>query len=156
MERGRFSLIEEKITLFRAMQYPKIESISLKNAEQIEDAYKNGAEWCSYGWSEGQIEYFPTQKSTFDKLQDIDGHEHDCGRPGINGGFIGNENVRFGANCYGIKPAETVEDRNRLKNQTIYPKSKEDIEQDKRVDYWKNKLDSIEISPFSKGNWNRV
>ncbi len=40
MERGRFSLVEEKITLFRAMQYPKIESISLKNAEQIEDAYK--------------------------------------------------------------------------------------------------------------------
>lgn len=40
MERGRFSLVEEKITLFRAMQYPKIESISLKNAEQVEDAYK--------------------------------------------------------------------------------------------------------------------
>jgi hypothetical protein len=28
---------------------------------------------------------FPTQKETWDKLQKIKGHEHDCGRPGING-----------------------------------------------------------------------
>ena len=33
----------------------------LANYDEIEQAYKNGAEWCSYGWSEGQMAYFPTQ-----------------------------------------------------------------------------------------------
>ena len=128
----------------------------LATYDQIEDAHKSGAEWCGYGWSEGQMAYFPTQKSTFDKLQDIEGHEHDCGRPGINGGFIDNPNVRFGVNCYGRKPGETSEDKARLKNSTVYPKTQEDIEQDKRVEYWRNKLASVEISPFSHNNWNRV
>ncbi len=128
----------------------------LATYDQIEDAHKSGAEWCGYGWSEGQMAYFPTQKSTFDKLQDIEGHEHDCGRPGINGGFIDNPNVRFGVNCYGRKPGETSEDKARLKNSTVYPKTLEDIEQDKRVEYWRNKLANVEISPFSHDNWNRV
>ena len=39
------------------------------------------------------------------------GHEHDCGRPGINGGFIDNPNVRFGVNCFGTKPAISAEEQ---------------------------------------------
>ena len=38
------------------------------------------------------------------KLQGDENLKNACGRPGINGGFIGNPNVRFGANCYGVKP----------------------------------------------------
>ena len=48
--------------------------------------------------------YFPTQYDKWKKLQTIKGHENDCGRPGINGGFIDNPNVRFGINCFGYKP----------------------------------------------------
>ena len=59
---------------------------------QIEDAYKSGAEWCNYGWSDNQLALFPTQKTTWHKLQKIKGHKHDCGRAGINGGFIANPN----------------------------------------------------------------
>jgi hypothetical protein len=40
--------------------------------------------------------FYPTQKTTWDKLQKIKGHKHDCGGPGINGGFIQNPRVRFG------------------------------------------------------------
>ena len=29
--------------------------------------------------------------------------KHACGRPGINGGFIDNPYIKFGANCYGVK-----------------------------------------------------
>jgi hypothetical protein len=36
-------------------------------------------------------------------LQKIKGHEHDCGRPGVNGGYIANPLVKFGVNCYGNK-----------------------------------------------------
>ena len=35
--------------------------------------------------------YFPTQKDTWDKLQNNPNTKHACGRPGINGGFIDNK-----------------------------------------------------------------
>lgn len=34
---------------------------------QIVEAYNKGAEWCSYGWSEGQTAYYPTQKCNWEK-----------------------------------------------------------------------------------------
>ena len=36
----------------------------LATYSQIEDAYKNGAEWCNYGWSANQMAFYPTQKTT--------------------------------------------------------------------------------------------
>ena len=54
----------------------------LATYSQIENAYKSGAEWCNYGWSKDQMAYYPTQKTTWHKLQKIKGHKHDCGRPG--------------------------------------------------------------------------
>ena len=128
----------------------------LATYDQIENAYKNGAEWCSYGWSKDQMAYFPTQKSTFEKLQLIDGHEHDCGRPGINGGYIANPNVRFGVNCYGMKPGPTSAEKSLMENSTIYPKTAEDLKNEKRVQYWKNKLSTLELSPFNKNSWNAI
>ena len=50
---------------------------------------------------------FPTQKKLYDKLQKIPGHENDCGRQGVNGGYIKNPHVKFGVNCYGKKPKKT-------------------------------------------------
>lgn len=41
----------------------------LATYDEIEDAYTNGAEWSTYGWSEEQHAYFPTQKETWAKLQ---------------------------------------------------------------------------------------
>ena len=41
----------------------------LASYKELEDAYKEGAEWCSYGWSDGQMALFPTQMSTWKKLQ---------------------------------------------------------------------------------------
>ena len=67
----------------------------LADYSQVENAYREGAEWCGYGWSANQMALYPTQKTTWNGLQKIKGHEHDCGRPGINGGFIANENVRL-------------------------------------------------------------
>ena len=74
--------------------------------DQIEASYKNGGEWCNYGWSEGQMAYFPTQKDTWNSLQENPDTKNVCGRPGINGGYIDNPYIHFGANCYGIKPKQ--------------------------------------------------
>jgi hypothetical protein len=128
----------------------------LANYDQVENAYKSGGEWCNYGWSDKQMALFPTQKETWDKLQKIKGHEHDCGRPGINGGFIDNKNIQFGVNCYGYKPVITAAETDKMQHAPIFPQSMSDIEHQKRVDYWKKRIPEIMLSPFSRSTWSII
>ena len=123
---------------------------------EVEDSYKNGGEWCNYGWSEGQMALFPTQQKTFDKLQKIEGHENDCGRPGVNGGYISNPEVRFGVNCYGFRPRMTETDKSLMENTPIYPKTTKDLVMEKRVDYWRDKLSEVLVSPFNHNSWSKL
>ena len=125
----------------------------LASYDQIEKAYNNGAEWCNYGWSANQLALFPTQKQTYEHLQKTPGHENDCGRAGVNGGYIANPNIKFGVNCYGYKPKITNEEEELMKTATPYPESAQDIAFQKRVDYWKNKVDEILVSPFNYSSW---
>ena len=84
----------------------------LASYDEIERAYNNGANWCSYGWSQEQMALFPTQKAIYNELKKIPGHEYDCGRPGINGGFFNEPKIKFGVNCYGVKPKANERDKN--------------------------------------------
>ena len=126
---------------------------NLATYDQIEKAYNSGAEWCNYGWSADQMALFPTQKQTYNHLQTIPGHENDCGRAGINGGYIANPRIKFGVNCYGYKPKITQEEEELMKTSTPYPETAKDIAFQKRVDYWKNKVDEILVSPFNYNSW---
>jgi hypothetical protein len=126
----------------------------LATYNQIEESYSKGAEWCNYGWSDGQMALFPTQQKTWDKLQTIEGHENDCGRPGVNGGKIDNPNARFGVNCYGFKPIITPAEQDNMKNTPIYPVSMKDLELQKKLDYWKKRVPEILLSPFNKNSWS--
>jgi len=128
----------------------------LANYSEIESSYKAGSEWCGYGWSADQMALFPTQQSTWDGLQKIEGHENDCGRPGINGGYMANPKLKFGANCYGYKPRMTEDEQLIMANTTVYPKTKEDMAMDERVDYWKQKLKNVLVAPFNSKRWSRV
>lgn len=128
----------------------------LATYKEIEDAYKEGGEWCNYGWSDGQMALFPTQQKTFDELQKIEGHENDCGRPGVNGGYIANPKVKFGVNCYGFKPRMTSTEEDLMASEPIYPKTAKDIAMENRVNYWKDKLSDILVSPFNHNTWSRL
>ena len=128
----------------------------LANIEDMEKAYDKGADWCSYGWSENQMALFPTQRDKWETLQDIEGHENDCGRPGINGGYIDNPNVRFGINCYGEKPDITPEEAQQMAETPVYPETEEEKEFDKRVDFWSKRIDKIMVAPFNSDSWNMV
>lgn len=128
----------------------------LATYKQIEEAYNEGAEWCNYGWSSDQMVLFPTQQKTFDKLQEIPGHEHDCGRPGINGGYIANPNAQFGVNCFGNKPRIREEERMLMKNTTPFQETKEDLLFDKKVDVMRNNIDEILVSPFNYKSWSQL
>ena len=123
---------------------------------EIESSYNEGAEWCNYGWSDEQMALFPTQKSTYDNLQKIPGHSHDCGRPGINGGYIANPLVKFGVNCYGHKPKINQEEQHLMDVTTPYPKTEKDLLMEQRIAYWKNKLDEILVSPFNYISWSKI
>jgi hypothetical protein len=124
----------------------------LADYQQIENAYKSGAEWCSYGWSKGQMALFPTQKLTFDKLQKISGLENSCGRTGINGGYMKNPKVRFGVNCYGIKGKPTTKERqNMLNNRHVrLPKT----ENNKKLDFYRRNINKVIKKPFNKNKWS--
>lgn len=128
----------------------------LATYNELEKSYEDGGEWCSYGWSDKQLALFPTQQDTWKRLQSIKGHENDCGRAGINGGYIANPNIQFGANCYGYKPKITQNDKDMMNSTSLYPKSLKDINEEKRVDYWRNKIPEIIVAPFNKKVWSLI
>lgn len=128
----------------------------LATYNELNQAYNEGADWCGYGWSDKQMALFPTQEEKWNKLQTIEGHENDCGRPGINGGFIDNPNVKFGINCYGVKPAITGEEAKQMQNEQLYPKTRKEKMFDKKVDYWRHNLKDVMVSPFNSDNWSVI
>jgi hypothetical protein len=130
----------------------------LATYDQIEQSYNNGAEWCNYGWSAGQMIFFPTQKSTWQTLQKSDKHKNDCGRPGINGGYIDNPYVQFGVNCYGKKPKASQADLDRMKNkkvETVEPQTPEDMALQAKVNFWKQNADKLlQLNSYNTKKWS--
>jgi hypothetical protein len=130
----------------------------LATYDEIEKAYNKGAEWCNYGWSDGQAAYFPTQKKTWDKLQKSESSKHACGRPGINGGYIENPNVRFGVNCFGVKPKPKSSDLDSLGSSTgsTIPKTPEDVLLEKKIKFWKENGDKLfKINAYNNNKWSQ-
>lgn len=120
----------------------------LATYDQVKDAYARGADWCNYGWVKGQLAVYPTQQSTYDKLQHGPEEERmSCGVPGVNGGYFPNAEQRFGVNCYGARPAETALDEReqmQAKSNTAF---------DREVNHFKAQLDSIAVNPWSANQW---
>jgi len=151
-----FNVPGNKYTYDDAKALCKAYNSRLATYGEVESAYNSGGEWCNYGWSEGQMALYPTQQSTYDMLQKVDGHKNDCGRPGVNGGYIENPAVRFGVNCFGYKPKMRSDEEALMASTTPYPKTKKDIELEKRVAYWKDQISSILLSPFNHRNWSKL
>ena len=129
----------------------------LATYNEIEDAYNKGAEWCNYGWSDGQMAFFPTQKSTWAELQKSPKTQNNCGRPGVNGGYMENPYIRFGVNCFGKKPKPSERDlqsMNANKN-IIFPQTEEDALMDKKVKFWKENADKLlSLNGFNRTKWS--
>lgn len=120
----------------------------LATLEQVIEAYNNGAEWCSYGWSAGGMALYPTQKATWQELQrEVDqGRRTACGRPGVNGGYMDPSN-KFGVNCYGFKPA----------GEFTPPAPVPGTDMDafrSMVNNFKAMIHSIQLSPWSRQQWS--
>jgi hypothetical protein len=129
----------------------------LANIDQMEEAHKSGAEWCSYGWSDNQMILYPTQKSTWEELQKSTdpAKKNSCGRPGINGGYIDNASMKAGANCYGPKPEMNPASSKLMASIQNYESGKMlDPLHEARVQEMKGKINDIVIAPFNKGAWS--
>ena len=114
---------------------------------QIVEAYNKGAEWCSYGWSEGQTAYYPTQKCNWQKKSKKE--QEACGKPGINGGFFSDKKLRFGVNCFGKKPEGKI-----IKIKDDKCGSEEGGDNGKCNYNSKHRLETDEIAPFNDNTWS--
>ena len=130
----------------------------LATYDEIETAYNNGAEWCTYGWSDGQLALFPTQKETWNKMQNGDcKKKNSCGRPGINGGYFQNPNIKFGVNCFGIKPkAKDIDNAYmEVKQDDTYPRTSEDQKMLDKIEHYKKNSENILVNSFNRDKWSR-
>jgi len=129
----------------------------LANIDQMEEAHKSGAEWCSYGWSDNQMILYPTQKSTWEELQKSTdpAKKNSCGRPGVNGGYIDNPGMKAGVNCYGPKPEMNPASSKLMASIQNYEAGKMlDPLHEARVQQMKGKINEIVVAPFNKGAWS--
>lgn len=124
----------------------------LASYEQLEDAYEKGAEWCSYGWSKDQMALYPTQKKTYDRLKNNPSTKNNCGRPGINGGYIDNPSARFGVNCFASKNKPSDVERREMNVSSLpsAPMTKEN----KKLDFYKRNIHKIVKKPFNSDKWS--
>ena len=100
-----FHISDNKYNYENSKALCKAYGARLAKYSDLESAYKKGANWCSYGWSDNQMALFPIQKDFYDELQEGPSEfRDDCGKPGINGGYFPNKELKFGVNCYGFKP----------------------------------------------------
>jgi hypothetical protein len=131
----------------------------LATYDEVESAYNDGGEWCNYGWSDNQSIYFPTQKKTWENLQKTKNHKNDCGRPGVNGGFIANPNARFGVNCYGVKPKPSEKELQFMQTSKtkVVPKTPEEIVSNLKVEFFKkHKDDFLRLNAFNGSKWSEM
>jgi hypothetical protein len=147
-----FNISDNKYKYSDAEPLCKAYGAELATYDQVKDAWNKGADWCNYGWIKGQSAVYPTQDATYQKLQaGPEDQRGACGIPGVNGGYFDNPDLRFGVNCYGVKPAETdTDDRAQMRPRDM---TNQTIEYDRKVRNYKQELNQIPISPFNSAQW---
>lgn len=149
-----FNIDYNDFTYEQAKDVCKSLNSELATYNQLIEAHKKGANWCNYGWSANQMALFPIQadylknlKTTNNKLADS------CGKPGVNGGYFDNKNLKFGINCYGYK-------KNPDPARILYLSKKENnknnkIDDEKIKKKKQNLYKNLIIRPFNDSKWSK-
>lgn len=150
-----FNISKNNYTYYDAEPLCKALGSELATYEQVKQSYADGADWCNYGWVKGQMAVYPTQTDTWQQLQEGSEDQRDaCGRPGVNGGFFDNPELRFGVNCYGIKPAQSEHDAAEIAAGEGAPLSPGQLEFEKKINKYRGEANNIGILPFNKQQWS--
>jgi hypothetical protein len=143
-----FHINDQQFTYDEASAVCAAYDSELATLEQIMEAFAGGAEWCSYGWSAGGMALYPTQKDTWQRLQnEVDqGRRTRCGRPGVNGGYFDPSN-KFGVNCFGFKP------KGNFKPPAPVPGA-DTKKFNEMVKRFKNMMKAFTLDPYSRHEWS--
>ena len=149
-----FNVSKNEFNYYDAEPLCKALGAELATYEQVKDAYGKGADWCNYGWTKGQVAIYPTQKATWDELQKgDDADKAACGKPGVNGGYFDNPDMKFGVNCYGPKPSQSGHDEAQLMKSGRIPKTIAGLKIEQKVQEFEARSDELGVLPFNKGKW---
>lgn len=151
-----FNVNENEYTYYDAEPLCMALGAELATYDQVKEAWSKGADWCNYGWVKGQAAVYPTQDETWQKVQSGPEENRDsCGVPGLNGGYFENPEMKFGVNCYGVKPAQSEHSQEVLMKKGKIPFSVPALEVDKKVQDFKAHMDGIGVLPFSEEQWSK-
>ena len=149
-----FNVSKNDFNYYDAEPLCKALGAELATYDQVKDAYGKGADWCNYGWTKGQVAVYPTQKATWDELQrGTDADKQACGRPGVNGGYFDNPDMKFGVNCYGPKPSQSSHDEAQLMKSGRIPRTTPGLKIEQKVHEFEAQADELGILPFNRGKW---
>jgi hypothetical protein len=150
-----FTISKNNYSYYDAAPLCKALGAELATYDQVKDAWQKGADWCNYGWVKGQSAVYPIQEETWKKLQSgPDEEKNSCGVAGLNGGFFDNPEMKFGVNCFGVKPGQSEHDEEMLMKQGMIPRSVPALEVDKKVQEFKKEADHLGIMPFNENKWS--
>jgi hypothetical protein len=96
-------LIYNKLNYLEAKEVCKLYSGRLATESDLDTAFQNGANWCNWGWIEGQKIAYPVQEKYWEDIEKV--HKGHCGpTAGINKISNIDPLKKYSVNCYGIKP----------------------------------------------------
>jgi hypothetical protein len=150
-----FNVSENSYNYYDAEPLCQALGAELASYDQVKQAWQKGADWCNYGWVKGQVAIYPTQESTWEKLQHGPQDERNaCGQPGVNGGYFDNPEMKFGVNCYGVKPDQSANDEKILMQNGSIPKTVSGLKVDQKIQEIKGNIDRLGVLPFSNDKWS--
>jgi len=149
-----FTVSKNDYSYYDAAPLCKALGAELATYDQVKQAWHKGADWCNYGWVKGQMAVYPTQEETYDELQQGPAEQRGaCGRPGLNGGYFDNPELKFGVTCVGKKPNQSDHDSTSVTSGSTRPLTSSGLEFEKRVQRFKVESDNIGILPFNNDKW---
>jgi hypothetical protein len=144
-----FNVNKNSYTYYDAEPLCKALGAELATYDQVKAAWERGADWCNYGWVKGQMAVYPTQQKTYDALQEGPAEEQGtCGTVGVNGGTFDNPELKYGVNCYGKKPHQTVPVEPGL------PQTPDVMKFNKKVAEFKHNAAATPLAPFNPEKWS--
>lgn len=149
-----FTISKNNYSYYDAAPLCKALGAELATYEQVKDAWQKGADWCNYGWVKGQMAVYPTQKSTYEELQQGPADQKGaCGKPGLNGGYFDNPELKYGVTCVGKRPSQSQHDANAIMAGSTRPLTQSGLEFDKKVQLFKEEAETMGVLPFNKEHW---
>lgn len=149
-----FSVSQNNFSYYDAAPLCKALGAELATYDQVKAAWQKGADWCNYGWVKGQMAVYPTQQDTYDMLQLGPGDQKGaCGKPGLNGGYFDNPELKYGVTCIGPKPSQSSHDATSVTSGSTRPLTSQGLAFENKVQQFKEQTDTLGILPFNNGKW---